>query len=118
MKSHVPKQAKVLEEAQLVRFFNEEPSTDNNMCVEVVASAVIAAGLRIDSFYNIQLSDVECTADGGPYHTDAHETSAEGERSRHGVQPAQLTCQALTSRNGSTATSHFVLRPRRHCRRD
>jgi len=65
LKSHIPKQSKVLSEGQVTQYFEQAPSTDAHLCRKVIASVVIAGGLRVDSFYHAMLSDIERKDDGG-----------------------------------------------------
>jgi len=123
MKSHVPKQSKVLSEPQVIQYFQEAPSTDAHLCRKVIASVVIAGGLRVDSLYQAELSDIERTDDDGYRITLKHLKQVQKvedrvlEFSPHQegtpiTHPSQWLDRYLPLRKANTSMTAFMLQVR------
>lgn len=65
MKRHDPKQSNVIDEAQLIKFFINAPSTDKYLVIKTVVSLQIALCARFDSIYTLLCSNVIAHDDGG-----------------------------------------------------
>lgn len=65
MKKHEPKQAEVIEEIDLLRYFQETPNKDKDLVRKTAVSLAIACGARITSIYKLQDADVVRRSDGG-----------------------------------------------------